>query len=63
MISTFTIGLFPFIYHETISQVFFRVFPVGRGLYEDKVANFWCTFSMIVKIRSILSMASLAKLR
>ena len=32
---------------QLIMQVLHRLFPVGRGLYEDKVANFWCTVSPV----------------
>jgi len=32
---------------ESIFQVLGRLFPVGRGLYEDKVANVWCTISPV----------------
>lgn len=36
-------------------QVVRRIFPVARGLYEDKVANTWCSLNILIKIRSILS--------
>lgn len=39
---------------ESFKEVLSRVFPFGRGVFEDKVASFWCIFSMIVKIREIL---------
>jgi hypothetical protein len=32
-------------------QVARRIFPVGRGLYEDYLSNFWCTTSVAVKWR------------
>ncbi|GMH82935.1 hypothetical protein TrVE_jg9780 [Triparma verrucosa] len=34
------VALIPF--RSDVSQVVRRVFPVGRGLYESKVANLWC---------------------
>uniref|UniRef100_A0A8C6WMY3 Alpha-1,3-glucosyltransferase n=1 Tax=Neogobius melanostomus TaxID=47308 RepID=A0A8C6WMY3_9GOBI len=37
------------------SQVLRRIFPVARGLFEDKVANAWCSLNILIKIRSILS--------
>lgn len=43
-------------------QVFYRVFPVGRGLYEDKVSNVWCAISVLIKLRSFLSIPALVKL-
>lgn len=36
-------------------QVLRRIFPVARGLFEDKVANAWCSLNILIKIRSILS--------
>uniref|UniRef100_A0A672J6I5 Alpha-1,3-glucosyltransferase n=1 Tax=Salarias fasciatus TaxID=181472 RepID=A0A672J6I5_SALFA len=35
-------------------QVVRRIFPVARGLFEDKVANAWCSLNILIKIRSIL---------
>jgi len=34
-------------------MVLSRIFPVHRGLYEDKVANFWCFLNNFVKMRTI----------
>lgn len=34
------------------AQVLVRMFPFGRGLFEDKVANFWCTTNVLVKYAS-----------
>uniref|UniRef100_A0AAV2KV02 Alpha-1,3-glucosyltransferase n=1 Tax=Knipowitschia caucasica TaxID=637954 RepID=A0AAV2KV02_KNICA len=36
-------------------QVLRRIFPVARGLFEDKVANTWCSLNVLIKIRSIVS--------
>jgi alpha-1,3-glucosyltransferase len=36
-------------------QVARRIFPVGRGLYEDYLSNFWCTSSVLIKWRSLFS--------
>ncbi|NXV78130.1 ALG6 glucosyltransferase, partial [Atlantisia rogersi] len=54
---------------EQIMQVLRRLFPVDRGLFEacmfssppphcpcpDKVANIWCSISVLIKIKEILS--------
>ncbi|XP_074077365.1 dolichyl pyrophosphate Man9GlcNAc2 alpha-1,3-glucosyltransferase isoform X2 [Macrotis lagotis] len=40
---------------EQTLQVLRRLFPVGRGLFEDKVANFWCSLNVLLKIKEILS--------
>ncbi|XP_078263651.1 dolichyl pyrophosphate Man9GlcNAc2 alpha-1,3-glucosyltransferase [Rhinoraja longicauda] len=36
-------------------QVIQRLFPVDRGLFEDKVGNVWCSLSVILKVKEILS--------
>ncbi|XP_015127101.1 probable dolichyl pyrophosphate Man9GlcNAc2 alpha-1,3-glucosyltransferase [Diachasma alloeum] len=30
-----------------------RLFPLGRGLFEDKVANFWCSANVAVKLKTL----------
>lgn len=35
-----------------INQVLLRMFPFNRGLFEDKVGNFWCTTNVAVKYAS-----------
>lgn len=37
---------------EQLMQLVFRIFPFARGLFEDKVANFWCALNLVVKIRN-----------
>ncbi|KAJ3154001.1 Glucosyltransferase-like protein [Geranomyces variabilis] len=63
VISTFAVI---FVVYSTnlseILQVFRRVFPVERGLYEDKVANVWCAISVLVKLRQMFEMQSLVYL-
>lgn len=34
-------------------QVLRRIFPLRRGLYEDYVANFWCTSSAVLKWKQV----------
>lgn len=34
---------------QGVKQVLHRVFPVARGLFEDKVASFWCVTSVLFK--------------
>lgn len=52
-LGTFAVVLVPFAASQTIPSVVQRVFPVGRGLYEDKVANVWCTISPLVKLPAV----------
>ncbi|KAF9584588.1 Glucosyltransferase-like protein [Lunasporangiospora selenospora] len=46
---------------EEILQVINRIFPVFRGLYQDKVANVWCAVNVVVKIRDIFDTKDLLK--
>ncbi|KAK2908123.1 dolichyl pyrophosphate Man9GlcNAc2 alpha-1,3-glucosyltransferase isoform X1 [Channa argus] len=53
---TFALCWLPFLPDPNqASQVARRIFPVARGLFEDKVANVWCSLNTVIKIRSILS--------
>jgi alpha-1,3-glucosyltransferase len=64
VIVVFGIHLLPFTESwETFRQVFIRIFPVSRGLYEDKVANIWCALSVLVKLRDWYSQQQLLMLR
>ncbi|XP_056671008.1 dolichyl pyrophosphate Man9GlcNAc2 alpha-1,3-glucosyltransferase [Monodelphis domestica] len=40
---------------ERAGQVLRRLFPVDRGLFEDKVANVWCSLHVLLKIKSRLT--------
>jgi len=59
VVMTFIIIFAPWIsmssglYQARLLQVIHRIFPFERGLFEDKVANFWCATNMVVKWRQI----------
>lgn len=36
---------------RTALQPLIRIFPFSRGLFEDKVANFWCASNVIIRWR------------
>ncbi|EFQ35249.1 ALG8 glycosyltransferase family ALG6 [Colletotrichum graminicola] len=36
---------------EQLVQMVHRIFPFARGLFEDKVANFWCALNVVIKLR------------
>ncbi|AEO70328.1 glycosyltransferase family 57 protein [Thermothielavioides terrestris NRRL 8126] len=36
---------------EQLVQMVHRIFPFARGLFEDKVANFWCALNVVIKLK------------
>lgn len=51
VLSTFFCLWFPFLFDfPTASQVLNRIFPVARGVFEDKVSSFWCMLNIFFKI-------------
>ncbi|KAF8967145.1 glucosyltransferase [Flammula alnicola] len=65
-VSTFLIlflpWLPPFASFSAILQPIARIFPFARGLFEDKVANFWCASNVVVKWKMWASSSALVKL-
>jgi alpha-1,3-glucosyltransferase len=52
VIGTFTVCWYPWLASGSLEdalQVVRRIFPFHRGLFEDKVANFWCSTTMAIK--------------
>uniref|UniRef100_U3J5H8 Alpha-1,3-glucosyltransferase n=1 Tax=Anas platyrhynchos platyrhynchos TaxID=8840 RepID=U3J5H8_ANAPP len=47
---------------EQMMQVLRRLFPIDRGLFEDKVANIWCSLSVLIKIKNVVSPQTQLKL-
>jgi len=54
----------PFIFlgQDSVLQVVFRIFPFNRGLFEDKVSNFWCALDVVIKLKQKMEVPDLAKL-
>ncbi|KAJ7175874.1 glycosyltransferase family 57 protein [Mycena filopes] len=52
----------PFAPISAILDPISRIFPFARGLFEDKVANFWCASNVIFKWKHWASSAFLVKL-
>lgn len=51
---TFLILWVPFISDpKQIFQVIYRIFPLERGVFEDKVSNIWCVINVFYKLRNI----------
>ncbi|RZF48759.1 hypothetical protein LSTR_LSTR014423 [Laodelphax striatellus] len=63
VIMTFLLVWLPFLQEKkTTFQVLHRLFPIARGVFEDKVANFWCCLNVFYKIRNYVSNDSMAKI-
>ncbi|XP_041912229.1 dolichyl pyrophosphate Man9GlcNAc2 alpha-1,3-glucosyltransferase [Alosa sapidissima] len=54
---TFALCWLPFLLDSRqVLQVVHRLFPVARGLFEDKVANAWCSLNVLIKIKTLMTM-------
>ncbi|XP_014102595.2 probable dolichyl pyrophosphate Man9GlcNAc2 alpha-1,3-glucosyltransferase [Bactrocera oleae] len=47
---------------NSILEVVGRLFPIGRGVFEDKVSNFWCVVNVVYKIKNKLLNQQMAML-
>lgn len=45
-----------------VGHVLHRVFPVARGLFEDKVANIWCSLSLVYKFKENVDRAVMLRI-
>ncbi|KAH9936376.1 ALG6, ALG8 glycosyltransferase family-domain-containing protein [Fomitopsis serialis] len=52
----------PFAPPSAILDPVTRIFPFNRGLFEDKVANFWCASDVVLKWRRRLGSKALVRL-
>lgn len=63
VLATFAIVWWPYLYSmDAIKEVLTRLAPFERGIYEDYVANFWCTTSVLVKWKRLFSIPCLKTL-
>jgi len=62
VIATFAALWAPFLHSkEALLAPITRIFPFNRGLYEDKVANFWGATSLVLKWKKWFSHGALVK--
>ncbi|CAN0926056.1 Probable dolichyl pyrophosphate Man9GlcNAc2 alpha-1,3-glucosyltransferase [Linum grandiflorum] len=60
VLGTFAIIWWPYLHSKDAAlQVLSRLAPFDRGIYEDYVANFWCTSSVIIKWKRLFPTSSL----
>ena len=50
----------PYLISGNWQQVMKRIFPIKRGLWEDKVSNFWLFVNLFIKVRTVASEQVLA---
>lgn len=63
VIITFTIIWLPFLKDwNTFLHTILRLFPFNRGVFEDKVANVWCTINVLYKLRNTFTNDQLAQI-
>ncbi|KAL9644539.1 hypothetical protein ABK040_009403 [Willaertia magna] len=67
VVSSFVIQFLPFYLFSggdlnIVKQVIHRMFPFKRGLFEDKVASFWCSTNVIIKWNNLFDINTLIKL-
>ena len=55
VIATFAVVWAPFLANGTALNVLTRMFPVSRGIFEDKVANFWCSAGPLLRFKERFS--------
>ena len=65
VLGTFALMLAPFLgdWRRDLLQVLHRMFPVARGLFEDKVANFWSASSVLIKWKDLFPKETLVRIR
>ncbi|XP_037420785.1 probable dolichyl pyrophosphate Man9GlcNAc2 alpha-1,3-glucosyltransferase isoform X1 [Triticum dicoccoides] len=60
VLGTFALVWWPYLHsYEAAMQVISRLAPFERGLYEDYVANFWCTTSVLIKWKRLYAIKPL----
>ena len=63
VVATFAVLWLPFLRNaETFANVLHRLFPVARGVFEDKVANIWCAVNVLYKLQNGFTNQQLAKI-
>ncbi|KAG9019276.1 Glucosyltransferase-like protein [Tulasnella sp. 427] len=64
-ILSFLVLFAPFVFQAfptNVAQSLHRIFPFSRGLFEDKVANFWCATNVVIKWKKWISPSALPKI-
>lgn len=63
VVTCFIIIWYPFMKScQDVMQVVHRLFPLDRGIFEDKVSNVWCFINVFVKLKPLYSNEEMAKI-
>ncbi|XP_070503520.1 probable dolichyl pyrophosphate Man9GlcNAc2 alpha-1,3-glucosyltransferase [Chironomus tepperi] len=63
VIATFVIIWSPWLFSlSSFLQVIHRIFPIYRGVFEDKVSNVWCIVNVFMKIKDNFTNEEMAKI-
>ncbi|XP_052774588.1 dolichyl pyrophosphate Man9GlcNAc2 alpha-1,3-glucosyltransferase-like [Mya arenaria] len=63
VLATFATCWAPFLLDlDTAKQVLNRLFPFARGVFEDKVANVWCSLSVLIKWKQMMTLEQILKM-
>ncbi|KAJ0978145.1 hypothetical protein J5N97_013619 [Dioscorea zingiberensis] len=60
VLATFALIWWPYLHSlEAVMEVLARLAPFERGIYEDYVANFWCSTSVVIKWKRLFAIQPL----
>lgn len=60
VIGIFALVWWPYIHSvQSVMEVIHRLAPFERGVFEDYVANFWCSTSMLIKWKRIFTISTM----
>lgn len=63
VIATFIIVWYPLLISwDNVVQIIHRLFPLKRGVFEDKVSNVWCFVNVFVKLKELYRPEEMAKI-
>lgn len=63
VVASFSLIWLPFLKNrDMVLQVLKRLFPLARGIFEDKVSNFWCTLNIFIKLNKTFTQLQMTEM-
>lgn len=59
-LATFAVLWLPWLSYEYLVGLLRRLFPFNRGVFEDKVANIWCSLNIVYKFKENVTNSQMA---